>query len=432
MRPLRLLLSAYACEPDKGSEPGVGWRWAIETARLGHQVVVITRSNNRAAIENALRNRPDLLALSNLRFVYFDLPSWLRWWKRGSRGVHAYYVLWQLGAYWRARRLHRNEPFDAVHHITFGVTRHPSFMGRLGIPFVLGPLGGGEHAPLALRRHFPLAGQLSDAVRDLANFVARVDPFVRQMLDAADVILVKTRDTLAWLPTRYRDKAHCRLEIGSDAVAPAAPGARRKSGEPRFLYVGRFLHWKGMGLGLLALAQLRRQGIAATLTLVGQGPQAQRWRALAADLGIAEAVHWVPWLAQKELLASYAGFDALLFPSLHDSSGNVVLEAMARGLPVVCLELGGPGELVDASCGSVVPVAGRNEEQVVAGLAAALREMACDDATIDRLRQGARARAANLAWATQVARVWGADGLGSQAVAGYVIEKGELSYEKTS
>jgi glycosyltransferase involved in cell wall biosynthesis len=425
---LKLLLSAYACEPDRGSEPGVGWRWALEVARLGHEVVVVTRENNRPAIERAMHGYPDL---PNLRFAYYDLPHWARWWKRGSRGVHLYYVLWQFGAFLLARRLHRVEHFDAVQHITFGVTRHPSFMGRLGIPFVLGPLGGGERAPWALRKHFPLTGQLGDAARDLANHLARIDPFVRQSLAAASVILLKTSQSLLWLPERYRHKARTMIEIGIDMPAPDLSPAATGGKATRLLYVGRFLDWKGMGLGLRAVALLQRDDFPVKLTLLGQGPALGRWQALAEELGIAGNVRWISWLPQRELMATYRNYDALLFPSLHDSSGNVVLEAMARGLPVVCLELGGPAELVNSSCGWVVPVVGRREDTVVAALAAAIKELCGDDKELHRLRDGALARAREFQWTPLVARVWGPDGLGCAAVAEYAIQKGKLSYENS-
>src|SRR5437764_1125865 len=127
MQSLKILMSAYACEPDRGSEPGVGWRWVLETAALGHEVWVITRASNAANIDRglALERNNARNKLSNLHFSYFDLPLWARWWKRGNFGVHLYYVLWQWGAYRQACALHKAAGFDAVHHITFGVTRHP-------------------------------------------------------------------------------------------------------------------------------------------------------------------------------------------------------------------------------------------------------------------------------------------------------------------
>jgi hypothetical protein len=96
---LKVLLSAYACEPGKGSEPGMGWHWAVEITRLGHEVHILTRANNVGACERGLANLPGLRLLVH----GYDLPCWARWWKKGQRGMHFYYVLWQWRAYRRAR-----------------------------------------------------------------------------------------------------------------------------------------------------------------------------------------------------------------------------------------------------------------------------------------------------------------------------------------
>jgi glycosyltransferase involved in cell wall biosynthesis len=184
----------------------------------------------------------------------------------------------------------------------------------------------------------------------------------------------------------------------------------------QLVFVGRFLYLKGMGLGIQAIATAHRAGIPIQLTLIGHGPAQNDWRVLANRLGLAEHVVWIPWMTQEELLRSYGHFDALLFPSLHDSSGNVILEAMANGLPVICLNLGGPPCLVDRSCGRVVEVAGKVEEQVVQGLAESISELATDARLTERLREGARARARQLSWATIVSRTWGIDGVACRAV----------------
>src|ERR1700680_3319916 len=99
---MKILVSAYACEPGKGSEPGVGWNWVMQVARF-HEVWVITRANNRQAIEAAGATQPG----QQVHWVYVALPRWARLWKRGPRGVHLYYYLWQVGAYVVAKRLHK-------------------------------------------------------------------------------------------------------------------------------------------------------------------------------------------------------------------------------------------------------------------------------------------------------------------------------------
>ncbi|GBG14982.1 uncharacterized protein NMK_2583 [Novimethylophilus kurashikiensis] len=426
MQTLKVLMSAYACEPDKGSEPGVGWRWALETAALGHEVWVITRANNRPGIEKALRGLTH--APRNLNFIYYDLPAWARWWKKGPFGVHLYYLLWQWGAYLQARKWHQTENFDTVHHITFGVVRHPSFMWRLGIPFVVGPVGGGERAPMELRKWMSLGGQAKEILRDAMNWLARFDPFVRQTYARASVILLKTPQSMAWLPAPYRVKARCQLEIGVERqVEDAQRVVPFKSHQAlHILYVGRFLHWKGMDIGLRAIAEVTRRGIPVRLTMIGQGPERQRWQILTAHLKLAYCVTWVPWMPQHELMQAYRNFDALLFPSLHDSSGNVVLESMAGGLPVVCLGLGGPAEMVDGQCGRVVPVKDKSSEEVVHELADALAELAANPTLVRELRDGALARSYEYSWRRVVSGVWGEQGDGYRAAIQNVQE--EIAY----
>ncbi|MGB2889494.1 MAG: hypothetical protein WBC04_17505, partial [Candidatus Acidiferrales bacterium] len=91
---MKVLVSAYACEPKKGSEAGAGWNWVCQISRF-EECWVITRLNNRDAIDRALAGSP----MPRVHFVYYDLPQWARFWKKGQRGTRAYYYLWQIGAY---------------------------------------------------------------------------------------------------------------------------------------------------------------------------------------------------------------------------------------------------------------------------------------------------------------------------------------------
>lgn len=374
---MKVLLSAYACEPGKGSEPGVGWHWALEIARLGHEVWVLTRANNRETVEAGLEQ---LEAMPNLHFAYYDLPRWAKCWKKGERGVYLYYLLWQWGAYCLAKKLHAWKQFDCVQHITFVSVRQPSFMGNLEIPFIFGPVGGGEHAPWRLRFGYGLRGWLLEGLRDLLNLLVRFDPFMRRTFRQAERIYVTSEQTLALLPSRYQGKAGIQLAIGhemSDIDAPSRGQDSHITSQQciRVLYVGKFIYWKGMHLGLEAFALLVRGHPNAQLTMVGKGPEEQRWRNLAKRLGVQHHVRWVPWVQRDELLSMYESHDVLLFPSLHDSGGMVVLEAMAHRLPVVCLDLGGPGKTVNGNSGRAVVASNATRSGVIKNLAQALKEI---------------------------------------------------------
>ena len=385
----RILLSAYACEPGKGSEPEVGWMWATELAAAGQEVWVITRESNRAAIEAAGQ------AVNELHFVYHDLPPWIRKFKGGGWGVYWYYAFWQWGAYRVARRLTRQLRFDRVQHVTFVGLRAPSFMGRLGLPFVLGPVSGGECVPRRLRGGMSLAARVREHARDVANRLVRSDPVMRQSFRQAERILVTTAESARLVPEKFREKCEVQLGVGlsRNYLGWTGPGRRAGEGVLRLLYAGRLLEWKGVDLGLRAVQAARECGVKVELTIAGSGPAEPGLRQLAAKLGIEDAVRWVKWLPQSELLEQYRRHEVFLFPSLRDSGGMALLEAMAHGLPVVCTDCGGPGVIVNESCGQVVATGERSAEDVVGELAEALVTLSTNRGLLAQLGRGARRRA---------------------------------------
>jgi hypothetical protein len=128
-RARRILLSAYACAPDRGSEPGIGWNWARALADLGHDVTVLTQPTMAAALSARLEepraNQPN--------FVYVATPAWAKK-VPGQIGVYVDYLAWQWAAYQRARRLVASGRFDLTHHVTFGSLTLGSILGLLPIP----------------------------------------------------------------------------------------------------------------------------------------------------------------------------------------------------------------------------------------------------------------------------------------------------------
>jgi len=394
---MRILVSAFAFAPFAGSEPGVGWRWTQELLREGHEVVVITDATRRAVAEPEI-NR---LAHPGLE-VLFHRPAWLRWMPLNSGTAQLLYLLWQFSLPALARRLHRERPFDLALHLTYGVFRHPSFLGNLGVPFVFGPVGGGEDAPRALKRSIVGGERVREALRAAANRVALVDPLLWSALSRCTLILVKTPQTRAALPWPFRGRAVVFPEIGIDMPAQA-PLAQRQPGEPmRALFAGRLVGWKGAHLALMAVAEARQRGVDVRLALVGHGPYLPTLRSLAERLALGDAVEFIGQVPQPRLFELYRAAHVFLFPSLHDSSGNVVLEAQAFGCPVVCLDLGGPPTLVAPESALVVATRGRSESAVVGGLAEALQRLAADEPGRLARATAAHVHAAQQTWASRV------------------------------
>ena len=255
-RRLRVLLSAYACEPGKGSESGNGWNWARELSRY-EDVWVLTRANNRELIENEVAAH----ALPNAQFVYLDLPRWGRFWKRGSRGLRLYYYLWQAIAYRTARRLHREVQFDLIHHVSFATYVYPGFLPFLPVPFVWGPVGGGETIPSTLTQSFGVRRRIDEFLRNFRRSLGELDPFVRRTAKKAVFIAATTSDTQKRLATLGRADVSVtpHAALCEEDISVLREIQLRTESPFRVLTVGRMVPFKAHDLGLRAFAALLRQ-----------------------------------------------------------------------------------------------------------------------------------------------------------------------------
>jgi glycosyltransferase involved in cell wall biosynthesis len=322
----------------------------------------------------------------------------------GDRFVRFHNYLWQIGTYFLIwRRLAEIRP-DVIHHITWGVFRQPSFLCLFNIPFVFGPIGGGEEVPFRLRYKFSWRAHAFEFIRDIINRTVLIDPLMSMTFRRSALIATKTPETARKIPHRFRHKVINFLELGvhptairpRDASPSKAPGATF-----RIVFAGRMIHWKGIYLVVAAYARLRRRNPNAQLTMVGGGEDRGRLKRFAAELGVADDITWVDWIDHHCVAEVYRQHDICLFPSLHDSSGNVPLEAMSHGLPVVSLDLGGPSMFIDNSCGRLVSTAGLSASQVIDALAEALDELG-DPELRALLSDGAIRKAESFAWERRV------------------------------
>ena len=396
---MKLLLSCYECSPVRGSECGIGWNWAYEARRLGHDVWVLVSPTYEAEVRQACET--DALAAS-ISWHFPQSPYWRLAAGYRPKAERRHNFLWQIAALKAARRLSRDIQFDAVQQVTWAGLRVPSFLWRLPVPFILGPVGGGETSPASLRDVLSPRNRLVEWVRDLSNATLMLNPPMRLMLNAAKVIAARSPETRALLPARLHDKTILDLGIGMSEEHIGSP-RDRISEPPRLLFVARLLYWKGTHLALAAFEQVCRKLPDARFTVVGRGPEETRLRELAHRLGIAGKVSFVPWMEQANLFKLYKEYDLFLFPSLHDSGGLVVLEALCRGLPVVCLDLGGPKEIVDETCGAVVRTTDLNSAQVATGIAETVLTVVSDRERWRALSNGAVARARSFSWPERVA-----------------------------
>ena len=304
--------------------------------------------------------------------------------------MQIHYYLWQIQAYFVARKLHREIGFDLTHHVTFVKYSSPSFLSLLPIPFVWGSVGGGESAPKTFWKDFSSKAKTYERLRGLARGVGELDPLTRLTARRSALVRATTEDTAQ----RIRKWGIDNIEVISESGLPQQEIHRLgqfpipKGSPVRFISMGRLLHWKGFHLGLRAFAKANIPD--AEYWLMGDGVERENLQNLAEELGIAQKVKFWGRLPREQSLEKLSECIALVHPSLHDSGGWVCLEAMAAGRPVLCLDLGGPAVQVTSETGFKVPA--RNPEQAVEDLAVAMRRLAQEEELRLRMAEAAKNR----------------------------------------
>ncbi len=218
-----------------------------------------------------------------------------------------------------------------------------------------------------------------------------LDPLIRLALRRAKLILTISKDITGRLKKSIADKS---LVLSQNAISPELikKKPREHDLDLKILSVGQLVSIKGYPLTLSAFKKHSERHNKSHLEIVGTGPLKSDLVQLACSLGVIDCVNFTGQISRDEVLKKMSQSHVLLFPSF-EGAGMVVIEAMAKGLPVVCLDFGGPGEYVTDECGIKVPLT--EPEDVIQGLADALSRLASEPELYERLSQGAIERVRN-------------------------------------
>lgn len=356
----KLLLSAYACEPDGGSEATIGWKFANEIAKR-NEVWVITRESNRKSIESMKKE----LIHPSIKWLYFDYPEVVRFWKRGARGLRLYYYLWQMGIFFKIKKINKNINFDIIHHITFVNYWLPSFLTFLPAHFVWGPVGGGESVPYKFYKNFKRKHKIYEILRNLGHKVHSLNPLLRMNARRTALAIAANHETAR----RMQEIGYKRIirlsqvAVDDQQFNMLKSFEFKQSGIFRFYTVGRLIPLKGILFAIKAFANLSKKIEQVEYLIIGEGEEKESLQKLINDLNLTTQAIMLGFKELKEVFEIMRTCDVLVFPSLHDSGGLAVTESMAAGKPVICLDVGGPGIQVTNETGIKISLI--NPEQIV-------------------------------------------------------------------
>ena len=360
---MRILVSAIACNPYLGSENYFGWA-AVKCLGADHQLSVITGSRNRVSLDKA---QAEGLVSPNVRFFYAGqfkpwhpnslqarIQSWMEYLDFTKDSVKV------------ARELQQKEPYDLVHHVTYSTWRVASPMWQLGIPFVFGPIAGNEPFPFRL---FPILSPVAAAfefARKTSNVVSRLSPKVRRSIREAAHIFAITRESEELMQAiRGSGAGISRLSPGFYSAARMAEFSRfvpgkNTAGVLRLYAAGNLGGQKCIALAFHALARVKKSGVAFRYHLGSSGPEIPHLKKLAARLGLSEEIVFGGTMSREDYQQELGKTHVYLLPSMRETVGLTMLEAMMAGCVPVVADNGGPRFAVAEDCGYRISVASRN------------------------------------------------------------------------
>ena len=392
--PPHVVLLAPCCD---GTDTGEAWstfQWVRHLSARCRVTVLSYRKRDRPSVVEQL---PGVEVVE-----WNDLPLVGRARRFNAMAKPGYAAFYLRARRWLRRAPSRRRRIDLIHQLAPLAPRYPSPAAGLGVPWVLGPVGGGLVAPSAFASDLARDMPWFERLRGLDALRLAHDPILRHTLtDAAAVVGVApyVGQLLGAVPLQ-----RFVVESETGVLDPAAASTRSgRQGPLQLLFVGRVLARKGCRYLVRAVARLPNPR-DVRLDVLGSGTDLEHCRGLVRELGLHEVVRFHGQVPRAQVDEAYRRADVFVFPSLIEPSGNVVFEALAHGLPVVTCASGGPGHVVDGSCGVALPPT--TPDALVQALAGALSGLLSDPIGRERLAVGACRRVRELAdWGLKADRM---------------------------
>lgn len=397
---MNVLLVAYSCEPGFSSEREVGWKWA-NLLNEHCNLFVLTRANNENVIKAYLKKNN---IECKINFIYFDLPNWAKFWKKGERGMYLYYALWQFFSAIKCRKINKTYNFDITHYLTFGSLLLPQFMFLMPTKYVLGPVGGGENVPIAFISDFSLKGKVSFLFRHAYQKLQLINPLFLLNCYCADKILLRTQESFNFIPRLFHKKCELFLETGVPEELLNYDRIKKKDSEIlNIVTVGRFIPTK---INLLTLKSIKRfKSIYKKpfrFYIVGDGGERAKLENYCKVHNLTEVI-FTGWKDREDVFKIMSESDIYFSTTFKEGGTWAFFEAVAIGLPVVCLKISGPDMIVCDDGGlKTLPT---TPEVTVIGLSDNLLKLANDSDL--RVKLAAKAKnylLGNLTWESMTLR----------------------------
>lgn len=354
---MKILLSAYSCHPNKGSEPGVGWNWLKEISKDNEVwVFIYVGQDQKESVAEAVAT---LSYSDNVHIVPISVPKFFR-----NRLYRIRYEIWQGKAYQLAKDLSSAIRLDVIHHVTIAAWWNCGYLWKLNVPFVFGPISGAQQTPKVAYSFLRLEDRIYEYARSLLfSLVFRMWQRPRRAIKKAKVVLAANPETETKIREIRKNNYVIQFsEIGINSVVEKNKVSSSAKASIKLLWSGLLIPIKNFGLLWEALSELPAN-IKWSLRVAGEGKLLSYWKDEVKRYDLTQHISFLGRIDYSKMKEQYQWADIFVFPSLREATGTVVMEAMSYGLPMVALDMHGASIVLDNSCGILIPVI--TKEQMV-------------------------------------------------------------------
>lgn len=391
----KIFVSAYACEPGKGSEIGVGWHWVLEMSKY-FELWVMTRANNQEPIENYFKEHPE--QDRNIHWVYYDLPDYIKRFKKGMRGVRKYYTLWQYGSNSLVKKTMQENDIHIFHLLTYGnALWHVSNYGQKQF-FIWGPTGGVDTIPAEFSQHYSFRNRVIEWVRRVVVGTLPMNIGFRKRCKNADLILCKAESTVQAIPKKYREKSMIFTDVATDIKHESYEQFFEHDGDVEYLVIGRLDAWRGFDLLIEAFAQAVKINKNIHLSIMGKGSEKDQLLKLISKLNMENYVSLIGQVSMDEYYSYVKKCDVIVNPCLKEGAVTVSFDAMSYGKPFICIDTKGYTKYFSNEYAIVLPK--QDRKTTIKNLENAILKLTNVDERL-RLSKAIRQEADKVSWETK-------------------------------
>lgn len=394
---LKILINAYTCCPNMGSEPGVGWNFIIHLAKYC-ELYVISEGEYKEQCEVATTGLP-------IHWYWNPVPQSTRdkCWNQGNWSFYPLYAKWQKKTADIAREICKTEKIDILHQLNMIGFREPGYLADVsretGIPLVWGPIGGLKQFPMAYA-----SGIKMKAFNLLKNTITtwqiKHDKRVVKTLHQSGILISSIPDSYNAIKNYHGLESVIIPETGcftnSNNENTNEPATRFLGNDLTILWVGKFDFRKRLDIAINAIAYTKNPNIHMKVFGTGSEAQITEAKTLISKLGIDKQISFMGSLPNDIVKAEMRKADAFLFTSVNEDTSTVVLEAVSNQLPVLCFDCCGMAAVVDETVGIKVPLT--NPKQSAYDFAKELNTLYNDRENLITLSTGCITRAQELCW----------------------------------